>query len=60
MTKKFEKEREAYQDKIKLLKAQMEELDILKLQNEEAYIKLEALYKWGIIDANFEAATDMK
>ena len=31
MTKKFEKEREAYQDKIKLLKAQMEELEILKL-----------------------------
>ena len=41
--KKFEEERETYQDKIKLLKAQMQELGIFMLENEEAYIKLKII-----------------
>ena len=38
MTKKFGQEKEAYQDKIKLIKTQIEDLGILKLQNEEEYL----------------------
>ena len=44
-----------------LLKEQIKEFDILKLyNNNNADIKLKALYKWAIIDVNFESATYMK
>ena len=38
----------------------MKDFDILKLQNDEAFSKLEALYKDKIIDANFDPMTDIK
>ena len=60
MAKKFEIEKEAYQVEIDCLKTQMKDFNILKLQNDEAYSKLEALYKDGIIDSNFDPIIDMK
>ena len=38
----------------------MKDFNILKLQNEEAYSKLESLFKDGIIDSNFDQIIDMK
>ena len=58
--KKFDKETEVYQEEISLLKNQIKELNILKLENEVIHEKLQALYDSGIIDANFEPADEMK
>ena len=57
--KKFEQETKSYKEEILFLKNQMKELDILKLQNEEAHIKLQELYEAGIIDSNFEPTNNM-
>ena len=57
--KKFEHETKAYKEEITLLKNQMKEFEILKLQNEDHLEKLQALYSAGIIDSNFEPANEM-
>ena len=59
MAKILSKKKRLIDDKIMLLKEQIKEFDILKLYN-NADIKLKALYKWAIIDVNFESATYMK
>ena len=57
--KKFEHEIKAYKEEITLLKNQMKEFEILKLQNKDHLEKLQALYSAGIIDSNFEPANEM-
>ena len=59
LKKKFEEEKQIYQDEIQDLKLQMKEFDIIKLQNEDAHYKLQALYGAGIIDANSELIGNM-
>ena len=56
----FYKETKVYQEEISLLKNQIKELNILKLENEVIHEKLQALYDSGVIDANFEPADEMK
>ena len=56
----FRLKKEAYQVEIDSLKTQMKDFNILKLQNDEAYSKLEVLYKDRIIDLNFDPIIDMK
>ena len=60
LKKKFDKEIEKYEDEIKDLKLQLNELDQLKLQHEDAYDKLQTLYDAEIIKSNFEPVADMQ
>ena len=60
MNKKIEKEKEANEVDINYLKHQLKDFNILKLQNDEGFNKLLALYKVRIVNANFDQLTDMK
>ena len=60
LKKKLDKEIEKYEDEIKDLKLQLNELDQLKLQHEDVYDKLQTLYDAGIIKSNFEPVADMQ
>ena len=57
---KIEKEKEANEVDINYLKHQLKDFNILNLQNDEGFNKLEALYKVRIVNVNFDPLTDMK
>ena len=59
LKQRFKYETKAYKEEITLLKNQLKEFEILKLQKEDHFEKLQALYKVGIIDSNFEPTNEM-